>query len=474
MEERASIRPELPLPKPSLSYWQEPPSALANHQTTAELPLTVDVVIIGSGITGASLAYNILNQAAATSVLMLEARTACSGATGRNGGHTKHAAYREFFENVKSHGEEQAAKIVTFKTECMRAVHTFAKAHNIDCDSWQGDTVDAFYDQGQLEKAKKAVGEIKRVLGENDPSARYQFWHAEETKRNFLVEGSYGAVSYEAGSLWPYRFVIGLLDLAIKQGLNLQTQTPALAITRREAGQKRWTVRTPRGEVNAEKVLLAKNGYTARLCPTLQGVIVPLRGHMTAQRPGLGLPQSGLNTTYSFIYDHGYEYMISRVEGSKFAGDIMIGGGSTIGPDNGLREFGTTDDTTTDPVIVEYLRDSAQTRFGSNWGEDNAKGRLRYAWSGIMGYSADGFPLVGQMPGEENLYICSSFQGLGMVLCFNSAKALISIMNREDESRLDQWFPAAFRLIPDRFNHKFRGRLHTKVAPMDLELRSQN
>ena len=87
---------------------------------------------------------------------------------------------------------------------------------------------------------------------------------------------------------------------------------------------------------------------------------------MTAQRPGLGLPKNGLNSTYSLIFDNGYEYMTSRVEGSKFAGDIMIGGGSTIGPDNGLHEFGTTDDTSTDPLILEHLKASAQTRFGSN------------------------------------------------------------------------------------------------------------
>lgn len=169
--------------------------SFSHHQTTAELPPTVGDVIIGSGITGASLAYNILSQSAATSVLMLEARAACSNATGRNGGHTKHAAYREFLENLQCHGEEQAAKILRFETECMGAVHAFAKAHSIECDSWQEDTVDVFYDQGQLEKAKKAVGEIRRVLGEDDPSARYQFWDAEETKKTFLVEWSYGAVS---------------------------------------------------------------------------------------------------------------------------------------------------------------------------------------------------------------------------------------------------------------------------------------
>lgn len=473
MDERAAIRPELPPPHPTVSYWQDPPSCLANHRSTAELPPTTDILIIGSGITGASLAHNILSRSPAPSILMLEARTACSAATGRNGGHTKHAAHREFLDNIRNLGVEEAAKIARFKFNCMRATHELAREHGIECDSWQGDTVDVFYHKGQFERAKLAVDEIRRVLGDNDPAARYVIWDAEQTQREFLAEGSYGAVSYEAGSLWPYKLVVGLLRLAIEKGLNLQTETPALTVVKPAYGEQGWVVQTPRGEVKALKVILATNGYTAHLCPELQGIIVPLRGHMTAQRPGSGLPDGGLATTYSFIYDDGYEYMIPRPPGSKFAGDIMIGGGSTKAQNEGIHEFGTTDDTTIDPVILSYLKDSAETRFGSNWGKDSPEGRLRNAWTGIMGYSADGFPLIGQIPNRTGLYISASFQGSGMVLCSESAKALVSIINNEDDADLEKWFPKAFRMTSERTKHKFRGRLHTNITPMKHEVKSE-
>lgn len=343
MEKRASTRPGLPSPHPTVSYWQDPPSHLA-HLGTSQPPSSVDILIVGSGITGATLAYHILQGASPPSVLMLEARTACSGATGRNGGHTKCASYREFLDNMESLGEEEAARITRFEYNCMRAVHEFARENGIECDSWQGDTVDIMYDEAQLAKAKKAVGELKRILGDNDPAARYNFWDAEETERKFLAQGSLGAVSYEAGSLNAYKFVTGILNLAINKGLDLQTETPALNIKKSEHGRGGWNVETARGSIVAGKVLLATNGYTAHLYPALQGVVVPLRGHMTAQRPGSGLPQNGLSTTYSFIYNDGYEYMITRPPGSSFAGDIAIGGGLTKGQDTGLDEFGTTDD----------------------------------------------------------------------------------------------------------------------------------
>ena len=471
MEERAAIPPGLPRPNPTVSYWQDPPSHLAKQRTTPELPDTIDVLIIGSGITGASLAYNILNVPHPPSVLMLEARTACSGATGRNGGHTKCASYREFLENMRDLGEREAAKIVRFQYNTMRSVHAFAREHGIECDSWQGDTVDIFYDRDQWGKATKAVAEIKRVLGEHDPASRYTFHNATKTEQTFLAQHSLGSLQYESGSLSAYKFTIGVLGLALGKGLNLQTETPALKIMKDEGSG--WIVQTSRGNVRAMKLLLATNGYTAQLCPALQGVIVPLRGHMTGQRPGSGLPQEGLGVTYSFIYGNGYEYMISRPPGSIFAGDIMIGGGATKAPDEGLLEWGEANDTVIDDFILKYVVSCTETYFGSNWGEDDPDGRLRKAWTGIMGYSADGFPLVGQIPGENGLYIAASFQGNGMVLCFQVARALVAIMNEEHENELDQWLPKAFRMTSDRTEHKFQGKRHSKVSPMDLEIKSQ-
>lgn len=85
MDERASIPPTLPRPNPTVSGWQDPPDAIADLRSTAELPETADVVIIGSGISGASIALGLLNADKGLKVVMLEARQACSGATGRNG-----------------------------------------------------------------------------------------------------------------------------------------------------------------------------------------------------------------------------------------------------------------------------------------------------------------------------------------------------------------------------------------------------
>lgn len=86
----------LPTPASTASYWHKDPSKiLLNHRTTSDLPSAVDVVVVGSGIVGAFAAWSLLQDAQGDrlsgthdnvqNVLMLEAREACWGATGRVG-----------------------------------------------------------------------------------------------------------------------------------------------------------------------------------------------------------------------------------------------------------------------------------------------------------------------------------------------------------------------------------------------------
>ena len=81
----------------------------------------------------------------------------------------------------------------------------------------------------------------------------------------------------------------------------------------------------------------------------------------------------------------------------------------------------------------------------------------------LLGYSSDGFPFVGEIPNMDGVFISASFQGLGMVLCFMCAKALVQIMHGQDEE-LKSWFPESFRITEPRMKKKFKGRLHTGTA----------
>lgn len=82
----------VPVDNGMLPFWRSLPHALDNHRSTESLPGRSDIVIVGAGYTGASVAYHILNQMKAKgkpvpSITIVEARQACSGATARNGGY---------------------------------------------------------------------------------------------------------------------------------------------------------------------------------------------------------------------------------------------------------------------------------------------------------------------------------------------------------------------------------------------------
>lgn len=80
-----------PVPNGMLPFWRTDPHPLDNHRSGETLPEHSDIVIIGAGLTGSSVAYHILDQikpeprTKSPSVTILEARQASSGATGRNG-----------------------------------------------------------------------------------------------------------------------------------------------------------------------------------------------------------------------------------------------------------------------------------------------------------------------------------------------------------------------------------------------------
>jgi hypothetical protein len=78
----------LPVANATVPYWRTQLHPLDEHRSTEELPLECDIAIIGAGFSGVATAYHLWKLAdntARPSIVLLEARQLCSGATGRNG-----------------------------------------------------------------------------------------------------------------------------------------------------------------------------------------------------------------------------------------------------------------------------------------------------------------------------------------------------------------------------------------------------
>lgn len=86
---RPSLGP-FPLTHSTTSFWRSSTKLIDKHRSTELLPSDADIVIIGAGYTGAAITHHLIEQSERhdrpiPSIVILEAREACSGATGRNG-----------------------------------------------------------------------------------------------------------------------------------------------------------------------------------------------------------------------------------------------------------------------------------------------------------------------------------------------------------------------------------------------------
>ena len=75
-----------------------------------------------------------------------------------------------------------------------------------------------------------------------------------------------------------------------------------------------------------------------------------------------------------------------------------------------------SDDSFIDDAVATYLKTQLNNELDleNGWRELEAS----HEWSGIMGFSRDGYPWVGEVPGSmdggERLYVCAGFTGHGM------------------------------------------------------------
>lgn len=153
--------PDLPRSNPTSAYWQLVPHRLSNHQSPT-LPDAADIVVIGSGITGASVAKTLLDSDDSCKVIVLEARSLCSGATGRNGGQLATNAGEIYAEYKENFGKEQAGKIAAFTFQtCEKMKEVIAKYAAEESEYRDVTKVRAFLDEESFASMKGSIEQME-------------------------------------------------------------------------------------------------------------------------------------------------------------------------------------------------------------------------------------------------------------------------------------------------------------------------
>lgn len=156
--------PGLPKPNPTSSYWQTPPHPLSDTQSPS-LPPQTDVVIIGSGITGLSVLLTLLDDHPDLNITVLEARSLCSGATGRNGGQLAANAGEEYLHLVEEFGREGAGEVVRFTFENLRRMRELVRRFAVEeSEVEEVVKVRVFLEDDGFERFKGSVEALERDL----------------------------------------------------------------------------------------------------------------------------------------------------------------------------------------------------------------------------------------------------------------------------------------------------------------------
>ncbi|QKD56842.2 FAD dependent oxidoreductase [Fusarium oxysporum Fo47] len=401
------------------SFWRSQEGELDTHRSTSQLPSQCDIVVVGAGYSGAATVTQILSKCGGKtpSILVLEARQLCSGATGRNGGHLKPDSYYSISRIANEYGIEAATELANFEFANVDAIANYVREEDVDCDFVLTRAIDVQLSASHQEKLRTGYNS----LVEQGVEATKRTYCAPDKFAESLsgVKGAKGYFSYTAGHLWPYKLIHHMFRNAINKGVNVQTNTPVQTVSSSRDTNGYWTISTDREAVKARQVIMTTNAYTAALLPEYKGKIVPYRA-ICSRIKTPGKPPL-LNNSYSLRFnDWDFDYLIPRPDGS-----IIVGGARQAY----IRHLGDWYGNTNDKELIERARhyfDGYMQRHFAGW--ENSGAYVDDIWTGIMGYSSDRIPRVGPIPGRPGMFIMGGFTGHGMPQVFLCAKGLADMV----------------------------------------------
>ncbi|KAJ1924076.1 hypothetical protein IWQ60_005459 [Tieghemiomyces parasiticus] len=439
--------PGLPHPCPLTSYWLER-NPLKVHRTTPDLPSSADVVIIGSGIAGAAAAYHLLAQAQQVEVplqlVLLEAREACSGATGRNGGHIIPIHSRYFNDRVAAAGLETTVQTTQFEHQTMLQILDFIKRYQVDCELRPNGCVLSCKDT----KEWSTIQADLRAMRDANVDLPTEVWDAQECRQHLKSMDFVGAIKIPGCQLWPAKLVWAILEVALRQGLNLQTYTPVTQVIRPPVSNsqdpkaaKDWAVRTPRGVIRARHVIHCTNAWAGHLLPQLAPYLRPVRAQVIASARF----RTPLLWPFGISFNHGFDYTMQRPD------RMVIFGGMRYATPN--MEVGVADDSTVNQQLVRAhrlaLNQLARTHIATpdvttapttTTNPKSTQVNVENAWTGIMAFSHDALPWVGPLDGLDaslrDQYACVAFNGDGMPRAFRCAEIVARMVINRVSGRL--------------------------------------
>jgi glycine/D-amino acid oxidase-like deaminating enzyme len=370
-------------------YWLEE-QGIVRSETT--LDGRVDVAIVGAGVTGCSAACRLAESG--LRVRVHDARGIAEGASGRNGGFALGGGAARYDVARETYGADSAASYWSWTKDALDRLAELA-----------GDalTRPGCYRLAADEDELEGIRLEYEALREDGFDAEWLDDVPGGAAGRFL-----GAISHpEDGSIQPARFVRRLASLAAAAGAEIREHDAVGDVDALEA----------------DRVLVATDGYGHGLVSELADLIWPTRGQVIASEP-LG----------RVLYDRphyarqGFDYWQQLPDGR-----ILLGG---------FRDTSILDELTDVEETTPAIQASLESFLHELAGEEV---EVTHRWAGIFGLTQDMLPLVGEVPGRDGrVWVAGGYSGHGNVLGFACGELVADAMLGRASPQLELLDPARF------------------------------
>ena len=252
------------------SYWLEDPDLKLDQE--AQPPGQTDLLVIGSGYTGLNAAIQAARNG--IEVLVIDEGELGSGCSTKNGGQISTSIKPSLSFLTKKYGFEKASAIRSEGLNALNWIDDFIKQENLDCDFHRCGRFHGAHTAKHFKQMRESVGEL-----EQENISAYAI--SKENVHSELGTDFYhgGLVYPDNASLHPAKYHRELIRLAIASGCKLVSHCKALKINR---SNQQFTITTSKGDILADKLAIATNGYTSTVTPWLRRRIIPIGSYIIA------------------------------------------------------------------------------------------------------------------------------------------------------------------------------------------------
>jgi glycine/D-amino acid oxidase-like deaminating enzyme len=263
---------------PGRSLWSD---TLPDDERVSGSPLdgdaTVDVAIVGAGLTGLWTAWYLLESDPTLRVAIVERDTVGFGASGRNGGWCSALLPMSHDRLARRHGVAAAVRMQEAMHDNVIAVGSFVDHHAGDRRGifHRGGTLDLARNLPQRRRLSAEVEHLHRLGFDEDD---YRWLDADEARERCRATDVLGGLwTAHCATVHPLRLTHLVARAAVAGGARIHEHTAA---TRIEEGR----VITDRGTIRSEVVIRATEGYTCQL-PGERRTVLPIYSLMIATEP---------------------------------------------------------------------------------------------------------------------------------------------------------------------------------------------